>query len=80
MCGLIVVGILMIDYEAMKEVLAIPDESGAFFKWHSTEQLEDALYVGLPDGPLYRRKCGFGHDEDCHPFYVQVWPEVGNDD
>jgi len=35
------------DYEAMKEVLAIPDESGAFFKWHSTSQLMEALNVAL---------------------------------
>jgi len=43
----------MIDYEIMKEILAIPDESGVFFKWHSTKELQEAMSAALGDEPRY---------------------------
>ena len=37
------------NLQAMKEVLAIPDDSGAFFEWHSDGQLTEAYGAALEE-------------------------------
>lgn len=42
------------DLDAMKEVLAIPNDSGVFYRWHSDGQLLDALEAAFNDSERRR--------------------------